>query len=102
MNELILLVTGAYFDAGYIGLFGGVVNHFYFLDKHKIKFKIGVLLTTSAVSFFVGMVAYFFLPVSAERPGYLLLCGFFAYKIIDVADNNSTKLIKKLVKKFGA
>ncbi len=91
-----LVAVQVYVDAGLIGTFGGVVNYFYFIDKHDIKFKIKDFLTNSILAFFVGIVAFFFLPDGENKAGYLMLAGFFCYKIIDFLDRNSNKMLKKL------
>ena len=98
-NEYITAIS-VYADAGLIGTFGGSVNYFYYIQKHDIAFKIANFITAIFIAFFVGVVAYFFLPDSQDRAGYLMLLGFLSYKIIDFAEANSAKIIKKIIKKW--
>lgn len=88
-----------YFDAGLIGLFGGLANYFYYIDRQHLKFKFRHLFTTSILAFFMGIVGYIFLPDEPNKPGYLMLCGFFCYKIIEFIEENGEKIIKAVLKK---
>jgi len=90
-----------YLDAGLIGMFGGLANYFYYIDRQHIKFKFRHLLTTSMLAFFIGVVGYIFLPDGPNKPGYLMICGFFCYKIIEFIDKNGEKIVKALLKKGG-
>lgn len=89
----------AYIDAGLIACFGGIANYFYYIDKHQIKFKIKHLLTSSLLAYFVGIVGFIFLPDTPNKFGYLLLGGFFCYRIIEFVEKNGEKILKAVFKK---
>lgn len=83
-----------YLNSGLIGMLGGLANYFYYIDKKHLPFRVGALLTTAVLAFFIGIAGHSLLPESPNKPGYLIIAGFFCYRIIETVEINAHKLIK--------
>ena len=81
--------------AGMLGLFGGLANYFYYIEKNRKAFRVGGFLTAGIISYFVGVVAGEFLPDDDKKDGFLMLAGFCCYPILGFIEARVEKHLKK-------
>lgn len=81
-------------DACIVGLLGGLVNYFWYIQKNSLPFGFKSFFTTALLAAFTGLLGYFFIPEGPDKPGYLMLAGFFCHKIIETIEKRWDAIVK--------
>lgn len=86
---------------GIYAAFGGMVHFLYQTAKRPDHpFNWLMFLINVAVAFYVGQVAWDFLPaVTPSKGGFIMLAGFLAYPILDFFEKRGVRMI--IQKVFG-
>lgn len=87
-----------YAYASFLGMFGGLVNYFYFIEKRHLSFKLRSFFTTAGLGWLIGIIAFSFLPDSPNKNGWLLACGFFCWQIVAFVEKNGERFFKLIGK----
>lgn len=82
---------------GTIGSFGGTAHYVYQAARKGRSFSGWGFIANVFLSFFVSVAVVMWLWDNAEKlEFYSLIAGFFAYPILDLADEHRTAILKRL------
>lgn len=90
--QLVALIT-----SGVYGLFGAIVQYFWYNTKYKRAFKFSSLVLNALLGFYIGTALYSFIPNSLQnqKGGILLVSGFLVWHILEFIEERGFDFIKR-------
>lgn len=85
---------------GLLGAFGAIASTAFTIARKKKVFKLTLFFCNVIVAVFVGNVVGAFIGESEFRDGAIMLCGFFAYPILEAAEERAKAFFGSIINRI--
>lgn len=84
-------------ELGLLGAFGAIASTAFTVAHKKKAFRLVLFVCNVVVAAFVGNVVGALLGDSPHKDGLIMLCGFFAYPILEVLEERARGIIERVL-----